>query len=350
LITGHPYALRIYYREWAADTRSINISFNGAGTNQAYAGNPLNEDSGGAHYIEYDWTATTTNVSVGMTNLLANESPLVYGVTLQDNFASFAPVMSRQPSVSVDGGSLVISAIAIGAAPLSYQWFFNAVSNYDGAAPEINGNGVSGSATPTLTTSNNLADYYFVIVTNGYGSVTSAITAYNPAPVILTEPAGSTNAPETSFDMSAAAGGIPPLAWQWFKNGVAIAGATNADLGYGYLRASDSGNYSVVVTNLYGAATSSVASLVVAGSPPPPPDFIQTDSALGSAAAQADALVADSDTNQATTNWMAHWIGPAASYTNLWLCYRKTFSLTGQPSSALARIAVDSKYWLWVNG
>ena len=40
----------------------------------------------------------------------------------------------------------------------------------------------------------------------------------------------------------------------------------------------------------------------------------------------------------------------AASSTNLWLCYRKTFSLPSQPASAVARIATDSKYWLWVNG
>lgn len=35
---------------------------------------------------------------------------------------------------------------------------------------------------------------------------------------------------------------------------------------------------------------------------------------------------------------------------NLWTCFRKSFSLTSVPSSAPARIAVDSKYWLWVNG
>ena len=80
------------------------------------------------------------------------------------------------------------------------------------------------------------------------------------------------------------------------------------------------------------------------------PDPTQTDAALLAAAAQADALAAAADTTQATTNWSAHWIGPAVSYTNLWLCYRKTFSLPNQPASAVARIATDSKYWLWVNG
>jgi len=259
--------------------------------------------------------------------------------------------MSQQPSVVVDGNSIVISAIATGTAPLAYHWFSNSVSNYNGATIETDSNGVSGSTTPSLTTSNNLADYYFVIVTNNYGSVTSAITAYNPVPVIVTQPVGGTNAPGTSIDLNVAANGIQPLAYQWYKNGVAIAGATNAELGYGYLRLSNTGSYSVVVTNIYGAVTSTVASLVVAGSVPAPPDFAQTDTALVSAAAQAESLAGDADTNQATTNWTAHWIGPAvSSSTNLWFCYRKTFSLTVQPTNAIARIAVDSKYWLWVNG
>ncbi|KPK47504.1 MAG: hypothetical protein AMK72_08385, partial [Planctomycetes bacterium SM23_25] len=50
-------------------------------------------------------------------------------------------------------------------------------------------------------------------------------------------------------------------------------------------------------------------------------------------------------------SWQAQWIwqeqdGPA----NTWMCFRKQFRLSGRPGSALARIAADSKYWLWVNG
>jgi hypothetical protein len=35
---------------------------------------------------------------------------------------------------------------------------------------------------------------------------------------------------------------------------------------------------------------------------------------------------------------------------NLWTAYRKSFDLPQKPANATARIAVDSKYWLWVNG
>ena len=54
----------------------------------------------------------------------------------------------------------------------------------------------------------------------------------------------------------------------------------------------------------------------------------------------------------AQTPWQAEWIGvePAPRDTNLWLAYRKTFRLNEVPRKAVARVAVDSKYWLWVNG
>ncbi|MFT4541293.1 MAG: alpha-L-rhamnosidase [Planctomycetota bacterium] len=52
--------------------------------------------------------------------------------------------------------------------------------------------------------------------------------------------------------------------------------------------------------------------------------------------------------------WEAEWIGVPIqkkfSPRSQWLCYRGTLSLPSEPESALARIAVDSRYWLWVNG
>ncbi len=55
--------------------------------------------------------------------------------------------------------------------------------------------------------------------------------------------------------------------------------------------------------------------------------------------------------NVGATTWNANWIwqdadGPA----NTWACFRKTFLLDEIPSIAKAKIAVDSKYWLWING
>ena len=55
---------------------------------------------------------------------------------------------------------------------------------------------------------------------------------------------------------------------------------------------------------------------------------------------------------QAKTDWGdAQWIwqaegGPA----NTWVAFRKTFDLEQAPAKALAHIATDTKYWLWING
>lgn len=49
--------------------------------------------------------------------------------------------------------------------------------------------------------------------------------------------------------------------------------------------------------------------------------------------------------------WEAHWITAAKSQsaTNTWICFRKEIKIQKKPVIALAKIAVDSKYWLWIN-
>ncbi|OIP84505.1 MAG: glycoside hydrolase [Porphyromonadaceae bacterium CG2_30_38_12] len=50
--------------------------------------------------------------------------------------------------------------------------------------------------------------------------------------------------------------------------------------------------------------------------------------------------------------WKAQWISSmeCQSATNTWLAYRKTVEIKTKPEKAIARIAVDSKYWMWING
>src|SRR5205823_10681481 len=60
-----------------------------------------------------------------------------------------------------------------------------------------------------------------------------------------------------------------PLIYRWQKNGTnlldggRVSGATNATLNISTVLESDSGQYSVVVTNSYGSVTSSTAVLLV---------------------------------------------------------------------------------------
>ena len=50
-------------------------------------------------------------------------------------------------------------------------------------------------------------------------------------------------------------------------------------------------------------------------------------------------------------DWKAYWISTDAcqSEPNTWLSYRKTVHIVQVPDEAIARIAADSKYWLWIN-
>lgn len=49
--------------------------------------------------------------------------------------------------------------------------------------------------------------------------------------------------------------------------------------------------------------------------------------------------------------WQAKWIwGGDNTTAHNWLCLRKKVILSEVPAEAIARIAVDSRYWLWVNG
>ncbi|HUZ06612.1 MAG TPA: immunoglobulin domain-containing protein, partial [Candidatus Paceibacterota bacterium] len=83
-----------------------------------------------------------------------------------------APVMTTQPQSQslVAGQTAIITAAVSGTGPLFYQWQSNGTNLTDGA-------GISGSLTNTLTLSNlnaNEAGSYSLVITNAYGSVTSA--------------------------------------------------------------------------------------------------------------------------------------------------------------------------------
>ncbi|NDA26598.1 MAG: hypothetical protein EBZ05_07140, partial [Verrucomicrobia bacterium] len=95
------------------------------------------------------------------------------------------------------------------------------------------------------------------------------ITNFMPAtqPVITTQPAGLTNVlgQAATFNVAVSGGPFPTL--QWFKNGVAIPGATAPSFTMDHVAASDAGNYSVQAANVVGSVTSASVPLVVTVSP-----------------------------------------------------------------------------------
>ncbi|MEW6998389.1 alpha-L-rhamnosidase C-terminal domain-containing protein [Colwelliaceae bacterium BS250] len=57
-------------------------------------------------------------------------------------------------------------------------------------------------------------------------------------------------------------------------------------------------------------------------------------------------------TDAAASTWKAEWVTTYEnqSATNTWLAFHKNIDIKEVPTQALAKIAVDSKYWLWING
>ncbi len=149
---------------------------------------------------------------------------------------------------------------ASGAAPLSYQWYFN--SNILSGATATNYFIASVDAT-------NLGAY-FVIITNNYGSATSSVATltFVTPPVITTNPASLTIVSGGTANFSVTATGSAPLAYQWQFNSTNIPGATTNSYSLPGVTTNNAGSYLVIVTNSAGAATSSPALLTITNTPP----------------------------------------------------------------------------------
>ena len=124
------------------------------------------------------------------------------------------------------------------------------------------------------------AGYYFVTIYYQSGGnqqtlVSSTVRLLvSRQPQITTQPAGVISPVGSNALFSVTVGGTFPLHFQWRQNGSnltddgRITGSASANLDIENLTAGDAGNYDLVVTNLYGSATSQVATLQVVLVPP----------------------------------------------------------------------------------
>ncbi|MEK7415239.1 MAG: Ig-like domain-containing protein, partial [Planctomycetota bacterium] len=88
------------------------------------------------------------------------------------------------------------------------------------------------------------------------------------APFVTTNPASVTVIAGQTATFSVVAGGTATLAYQWQKNGVNVAGATSATYTTPITTTANSGAiYRVVISNAFGTATSSAATLTVNAAP-----------------------------------------------------------------------------------
>jgi hypothetical protein len=142
---------------------------------------------------------------------------------------------------------------------VSFQWQFD-------------GTNITNATNASLTLTDvhfTNAGTYTIIVSNSAGPVTSsnALLAVGWPPRIVMQPASQSVESNCSALFSVSAKGFPPLACQWWRNGLALPNQTNSSLSFASVQGSNFGNYNVVVTNAWGAATSSVAVLALASPP-----------------------------------------------------------------------------------
>ena len=248
------------------------------------------------------------NYSVAVSNVAGSVNSSA--ATLTVNPALQSPSISSEPqSITVIPGSgATFSVAAGGTAPLTYQW-------------QKGGVNVIGATSATFTIASAVAGdagNYTVIVTNGVGNVTSStavltVSAVVVAPSITTQPASAAVTAGTAASFSVVANGTAPLTYQWKKGSAAIAGATSASFQIASAQASDAGDFTVVVTNAGGAATSAIATLTVSAVASAPTITSQPQNLTVTAGSSASFSVTVGGTAPFTYQWQKENVAIASA-------------------------------------
>ena len=226
----------------------------------------------GGNNLSYQWyfngaalsnsstiTGATSNV-LSLSAFNTNEIGAYYvvitnassSVTSQTVYVALPVSITAQPSSQtvIAGSKATLTVTATGTTP-TYQWY-------------LNGSAIAAATASSYTISNvqsaNVGTYT-VVVSNATSSVTSqnaTLSLLNP--VITTQPQSVLGPLGGSVTLSVAATGLGN-SYQWYLNGTVIAGATNPSLPLTSLKTSDAGNYTVIISNIYGSITSSSATL-----------------------------------------------------------------------------------------
>lgn len=192
---------------------------------------------------------------VVVTNFAGSATSLIAVVTVLAPPSITTPPASQSVAV---GSNATFTVSATGTAPLYYQWRFNGI--------QIN------AATDTTYTRTNSqcadAGGFDVVVSNSISTVTSPLASLTvvTAPVILVQPTntavlvGQTATLQTTATNDCGGG----LSYQWLLSTNSLSNGTNASLVISNAQFTDTGDYSVIVADLAGSVTSSVAHLTVA--------------------------------------------------------------------------------------
>ncbi len=210
------------------------------------------------HGLSFDRTANAMVITAGTG----------YGqVPLSDwNVLASGPQPTGQPAdASLVPGGVATFTFGVSGGSVAYRWHRNGSPMNDGGA-------ISGAAYPTLTISSvNAADQgvYHCVATGPCGSITSRTATLTCRPVISQQPAGGTYVGGQPVTLAVVATGGGGATYRWRKdgvnlfNGITYAGVTTPMLTITADEPSQSGDYSVVITNACGTAVSDIATVEV---------------------------------------------------------------------------------------
>lgn len=271
----------------------------------------------GSSPLNYQWFFNDTPLpgqtltSLSLVNLQTNQSGSywltasnVAGVaTSQVAVLSvgFPPGIVLAPSNSsvVLNSNLVLAVVASGSGPLAYQWR----RNYGSLTDDARIHGATNDVLIIEQISTGDLGNYDVIVSSPYGQLSTplvSLTLLYP-PTITANPTNRTVPAGTNVSFSVTTSGTTPFAYQWRFNTADLPTRTNASLTLTNVQSASIGDYSVVVSNPYGVATSGVATLTVL--PAAPLITTQAVSRVASVGQTVSFIVAAKGSEPMTCQW-----------------------------------------------
>ena len=252
-----------------------------------------------------------TGVSPG-TNYVA--TTLATAATINEFFGGvdftpdLRPLITSQPATfatTLAAGGSLFNVTAVSASGLNYQWLENGLPLDGNAYPTATNASLDLTSLTAIDNYNasGFTNQYQCVITNNYGSVTSLVASLivtvNPTAPRITSGTNKVTAFVGANVVFApvVASGTAPFTYQWYHAGVALvddgvkyAGSTTASLSLTNLVSpTDSGNYSVVISNPSSAIASNVVDIltvsfakpsITPGQPAPATTFVGNPTTL----------------------------------------------------------------------
>jgi hypothetical protein len=252
----------------ATGSTSLSVTAQYAGTYQWYFnGVPIFAATSASYSIAPVASTNAGSYTVTIANaagsVLSNAVQVVVGSSIVSNPANLTVNTTQTALFSVS---------AVGSAPFSYQWY---EASGSGKADAIAGATFSTYTTPPATASLN-AENLYVTVNDACGTLltstmaTLTVEGGTAPPTIVTNPQSQIVPAGETTSLTVVASGTPALSYQWYvvragkATGSDIAGATSTTYTVPSTETAAGNNldaYYVIVTNAYGLATSSQATL-----------------------------------------------------------------------------------------